>query len=49
MYKEKYITSNLVTFEQHQLDGWSTDIAQPIRSIIKVFIVVGSLSAYEIK
>ena len=46
MYKEKYITSNLVTFE---LDGWSTDIAQPIRTIIKVFIVVGSLSAYEIK
>ena len=22
MYKEKYIASDLVTFEQHQVDGW---------------------------
>jgi len=30
MYKEKHFGSDFMTFEQHQLNGWSTDIAQPI-------------------
>ena len=44
-----YIAPDFVTFEQHQLDGWSTDIAQPqpIRSYISE--LVSSLSAYESK
>ena len=33
MYKEKHVASDVVTFDKHQLDGWSTDIAQTIRSI----------------
>jgi len=36
MYKEMHIAYDLVTFEQHKLDGWSTDVAQPIRSIMQV-------------
>ena len=31
MFKEKHITSDFVTFEQHKLDGWSTDKGQPIK------------------
>jgi len=42
MYKEKYIASDLATFEQHQLDGWSTVIAKSIRNFIH-------MSAYESK
>lgn len=30
MYKERHIVSFLVTFELDQLNGWTTDIAQPI-------------------
>ena len=36
MYKEKHIASYFVTFEEHQRDGSSTDIAQPLRSIMQV-------------
>ena len=32
-YKEKHVDSDYVTFEQHQLDGCSTDIIQPIALI----------------
>ena len=32
MYQEKQIASDLVTFQQHQLDGWATDIAQPMET-----------------
>ena len=40
MYIEKHIAYDLVTFEQPQMDGWSTDITQPIRSITQVSYLV---------
>ena len=45
---EEAFTSDIVAFEQHQVAGWSTEIAQPIRSIEQVNLV-SSLSAYESK
>ena len=33
MYNDKHTASAFLTFEQHQPDGWSTEIIQPSRSL----------------
>ena len=45
MYNDKHTASAFLTFEQHQPDGWSTEIIQPSRSLSACLLTLLNQSA----